>query len=199
MPCGPSRAGGSVFPCPGLVSLESASPSPLAFTIADSTNCLAAGRAAQARRWMHRLQGWFIAPRPVAHGRGQNNFCCVTTRRCNLRILRGLWQRWGTLTARTLILGVLGFGGLALASSRLPPRRLPTTEQTPAFGVLAVTLVPTSWLVLATTAFAQAHPRPWSSRTGTAAAFWTIMTAAHGSLLSQGIARGERAYVLLGR
>jgi hypothetical protein len=176
------RAGGSVLLRAGLAALESASEPPLAFTIQHSANRLATGRAAEARRLVNRLQGRFIAPRPVAQGGRENNFCCVTTRRCNLRILRGLWQRWGTLTARTLILGVLGFGGLALASSRLPPRRLPTTEQTPAFGVLAVTLVPTLRLVLAPAAFAQADPRPRSSRTGTAAAFWINMTAAHGSV-----------------
>ena len=42
-------------------------------------------------------------------------------------------------------------------------------------------------------------PRPRSSRTGTAAAVWLIMTTAHGSAISQGTARGERAIVLLGR
>ena len=49
-------------------------------------------------------------------------------------------------------------------------------------GVLAVTLVPTPWLVLAPAAFAQADPRPRSSRPGAAAVLWISMTAAHGSV-----------------
>ncbi len=96
-----------------------------------------------------------MAPRPVAQGSRQQNFCCVTTRRRNLGVLRCLRQRWGTLTARTLRLGVLDFGRIVLASSRLPPRRLPAADQPPAFGVLAVTLVPTTRLVLVPTALAQ--------------------------------------------
>ena len=146
-----------------------------------------------------RLQGRFIAAWPVARGRRQQNFCCVTTRRRNLGDLRCLRRRWDALPARTLLLGVLGFDRILLTPSRLPPRRLPASEQTQAFGILAVTLVPTPRLVLAATAFAQAEPRPRSSRTGTAAAVCLIMTTAHGSAISQGTARGERAIVLLGR
>jgi len=78
----------------------------------------------------------------------------VTTRRRNLRRLRRLWRRGGTLTARTFGLGVLGFGRIILPSFGLPPRRLPAPDQTQAFGVLAVMLVPTPRLVLASTAFA---------------------------------------------
>src|ERR1022692_3497839 len=81
------------------------------------------------------------------------------------------------------------------SSFGLPPRRLPAPHQTQAFGVLAVMLVPTPRLVLASTAFAQADSRPWSSAT----TVWLIMTTAHGSPFSQGTARGERANVLLGR
>ena len=131
---------------------------------------------------MNRLQGQFIAPRPVAHGSWQNNFCCVTTRRRNFGLLRCWWRREGALTARTLRRGVLGFGRSVVASSRLPPRRLPAADLPLAFGVLAVTLVPTPRLVLVPTAFAQADPRPRSSRAGTAAALWITMTAAHGSV-----------------
>ncbi len=137
---------------------------------------------AEARRLVHRLQGWFMAPRPVAQGSRQQNFCCVTTRCRNLGVLRCLRQRGGTLTARPLRRGVLDFGRIVLASSRLPPRRLPAADQPPAFGVLAVTLVPTPRLVLVPTALAQTDPRPRSSRTGTAAALWINMTAAHGSV-----------------
>ena len=139
-----------------------------------------------------------MAPRPVAHGSRQNNFCCVTTCRCNCGGLRCLRRTADALTAHTLCLSVLGFGGVVLAASGLPPRRLPATDQPPAFAVLAVTLVPTPRLVRAATAFAQADPRPRSSRTGTAAVLGITMTTAHGSAISQGTARGERTIVLLG-
>ena len=196
---GPPRAGGSVLLRAGLASLERASQPPLAFTIQHSANRLAAGRAAEARRLVNRLQGWFMAPRPVADGSRQQNFCCVTTPRRNFGVLRCLRRRWGALTARTLSLGVLGFGGIVLASSRLPPRRLPAADQPSAFGVLAVTLVPTPRLVLVPTAFAQADPRARSSCTGTARALWFNVAGAHGSIISQGTARGERTTVLPGR
>jgi hypothetical protein len=113
--------------------------------------------------------------------------CCVTTRRCNLVALGGLWRRWDALTARTFGLGMLGFDGIVLASPRLPPRRLPAPHQTQAFSILAVTLVPTPRLILAPTALAQTDPWPRS-----ASAVRTIMTLAHGSAFSQGTARGER-------
>jgi hypothetical protein len=140
-----------------------------------------------------------MAPWAVAQGRRQQNFCCVTTRRRNLGDLRCLRRRWDAATARTLLRGVLGFGRIVLTPLGLPPRRLPAPPHAQAFGVLAVTLVPTPRLVPAATAFAQAEPRPRPSRTGTAAAVWLIMTTAHGSAISQGTARGERAIVLLGR
>src|SRR5207244_1669297 len=145
------------------------------------------------------LQGRFMAPWPVAQGRWQQNFCCVTTRRRKIGDLRYLWRGWDASPARTLLLGVLGFGRIVLTPFGLPPRRQPAPDQAQAFNVLAVTLVPTPRLVVAATAFAQAEPRPRSSRTGTAAAVWLIMTTAHGSAISQGTARGERAIVLLGR
>jgi hypothetical protein len=179
---GPARAGGRVLACAGAAALERAAEPPLAFTIEHAADRLAAGRAAEARRVAHQLQAWFMAPRPVAHGSGKQNFCCVTTRRRNFGVLRCLRRRVAALTARTLSLGVLGFGRSVLASSRLPPRRLPAPDQPLAFRVLAITLVPTPRLVLVPTAFAQAHPRTRSARTGTAAALWSTMTAAHGSV-----------------
>jgi hypothetical protein len=127
------------------------------------------------------------------------NFCCVTTRRRNFWVIRGLRHRWGALTARTLRRGVLGFGCVVLAASGLPSRRLPATDQPPTFGVLTVTLVPTPWLVLVPTAFAQADSCPRSSRTGTAATFWTNMTATHGSSDPKGQPGENVAFVLLGR
>lgn len=131
--------------------------------------------------------------------------CRVTTRRCNRTLLRGLRRgdtlaaRTLCLSARTLCLGMPGFDCIVLTTSGLPPRRLPAPDQAEAFGILAVTLIPTSWLILTPTAFAQADPRPRSSRTGTLAAVWAIMTGAHGSAVSPGTVRGERAIVLLGR
>lgn len=136
-----------------------------------------------------------MAPWAVAQGRRQQNFCCVTTRRRNLGDLRCLRRRGDAATARTLLLGVLGFGRIVLTPLGLPPRRQPAPDQAQAFGVLAVTLVPTPRLVLASTAFAQADAQPRSSAT----AVWFIMTTAHGSVFSQGTARGERANVRLGR
>ena len=81
---------------------------------------------------------------------------------------------------------MLGFYGFILAPFGLPLGRLPAADLAQAFGVLAVTLVPTLRQVLLATAFAQADPGPRSSRTGTAAAIWTTMTATHGSDFSQG-------------
>jgi hypothetical protein len=143
-----------------------------------------------------------MAPWPVTQGRRQRrqqNFCCVTTRRRNHGGLRCLRRRWDASPARTLLVGVLGFGRIVLTPVGLPPRRQPASDQAQAFSVLAVTLVPTPRLVLAATAFAQTNPRPRSSRTGPAAAAWLIITTAHGSAISQGTTRGERVIVLLGR
>ena len=179
---GPPRAGGSVLLGAGLAALESASEPPLAFPIQHAANRLAAGRTAEARRLASRLPGWFMAPRPVAQGGRQQNFCCVTTRRRNFWVFRCLRRRWGALTARTLRLGVLGFGRLIQTPPGLPSRRLPAAHLPQAFGVLAVTLVPTPRLVLVPTAFAQADSWPRTSRTGTAAALWLTMRAAHGSV-----------------
>ena len=100
----------------------------------------------------------------------KKNFCCVTTRRRNLGVLRCLGRGFGSLAAHALSLRVLRFGCGIQAASGLPLRRLPAAELPQAFKVLAVTLVPTPWLVLAPTALAQAHPGPRSSRTGRAAA-----------------------------
>ncbi len=129
----------------------------------------------------------------------KKNFCCVTTRRRNFGCLRCLGRGFGALAAHALSLCVLSFGPSIQPASGLPLRRLPAADLTLAFRILAVTLVPTPRLIFTPAAFAQTDPRPRSSRTGTAAALWLKMTAAHGSVLSQGIARGERAIVLLGR
>ena len=196
---GAPRPGGSVLlgACPA--ASESAAPLPLAFTIQHPAQRLTAGGTAVACLVAARLQGRFVAARPVTQRMRPKNGCCVTTRRRNLLVLGRLRRRYGTLPARPLRLGVLGFDGLVQAPSSLPPRRLPAAELPAAFGVLAVTLVGTPGLVVLATAFAQAEPRPRSSRPGTAAALWSTMSVPHGSVLSQGTARGERTIVLRGR
>ena len=133
-----------------------------------------------------------MAPGPTAQRGRQNNFCCVTTRRRNLRGFRHLQRRWRTPTARTFRLGMLAFGRLFLTPSCLPSRRLPAPHPTQTFGILAVTLVPTPRLVGPFTTFAQATPRPRSSRPGLTAALWIIMTVAHGSVIPKGQS-GENA------
>ena len=142
--------------CACAAALESAAVPPLAFTIEHPANRLTAGGAAVACLVAARLRGRFMAPWPVAQRSRRKNFCCVTTRRRNFRRLRWLRRRCGTLTAHAFGLGVLGFGRLVLAPLGLPLRRLPAPHQPQAFGILAVMLVPTPRLVLASTAFAQA-------------------------------------------
>lgn len=161
-------------------AFESATPQPLAFAIEDPAHGLAAGGAAEARPVADRLQGGLMATRSDAAGRRQNNFCCVTTRRRRCRLLCGLRRRACTLTARTLRLGVLRFDRGIEASEGLPPRRLPEAEQSSAFGILAVTLVPAPRLISAAATFTQTEPRPRSSGSGTGRALWLTMTTAHG-------------------
>lgn len=194
-----SGTGGLILVEALATAFESATPAPLAFAIDDLAQGLAAGTAAEACRSADRLQGQRMTAGPGAARRGQNNFCCVTTR-CRRRQCRcGLRRRPGTLPARTLRFGMLRLGRRVLASPGLPLCCLPEAEQSPAFGILAVTLVPASRLVGAAAAFAQAEPGPRSSRFGTTTAFWLNMTTAHGSVFSQGTARGGRANALLGR
>jgi hypothetical protein len=95
-----------------------------------------------------------MTSRPIADGGRRKNFCCVTTRRRNFRISRGLRQRKGLPPARSLSLGVLGFDRVVLASLGLPFGGLPAPHETQALGVLAVMLVPTIWRVTAPTPLA---------------------------------------------
>ena len=133
-------------------AVVSAALPPFALAIAYAAQRLPTGGATVVRLAVADLGGRFIATRSVAAARRQKNSCCVTTRRCNFRILWCLRRRYGTLPACALGLGVLDFGGIVLTSSGLPPRRLPASDQAQAFGVLAVTLVGVPWLVLASTA-----------------------------------------------
>ena len=177
MPAATPRPGGLVLLLPCMTASESATELPLAFAIHDLANGLTARGATVACLAAARLRNRLMTPRPVAHRRWRKNFCCVTTRRPNLRRLRRLGRRRDALTAHAFGLGMLCLGGLVLAPLGLPLRRLPTPHQPQAFGILAVMLIPTPRLVLASTAFAQADARPRSSAT----AVRLIMTMAHGS------------------
>src|SRR5271166_4264535 len=136
-----------------------------------------------------------MAARSGADGSGRKNVCCVTTPGRNRKRIWRLWRRCGPLTACPFCLGMLGFDRLVLASVSLPPCRLPASQQAQALGVLAITLIRTTRQVLASTAFAQAE----SSARSSAMTVCLRMRKAHGSVFSQGTARGERANVLLGR
>jgi hypothetical protein len=72
-----------------------------------------------------------------------------------------LGRRFGPLAARAFGLGVACFGLSGLAMSGLPPRRLPAPDLALTIGVLAVALIPASWLVRSATPFAQADPWAW--------------------------------------
>ena len=73
-------------------------------------------------------------------------------------------------------------GGRIQATAGLSLGRLPAADLPLTIRLLAVTLVPTPWLVLPSAAFTQADPRSGlSSRSGTARALWFIVVGAHGS------------------
>lgn len=111
----------------------------------------------------------------------KKNFCYVTTRCRNLGVLRCLGRGLGALTAHALSLRVLRFGYGIQAASGLPLRRLPAADLPLAFRILAVTLVPTSRLVLPSAVLTQANPPPRAASTGTPTALWFIVAGAHGS------------------
>jgi hypothetical protein len=135
-------------------AFESATPPPFTFTIENPAQGLATAGATETCPVADRLQGRFMATRPGAAGRRQNNFCCVTTR-CRIHSgLCRLRRRPGSLPARTLRFGVLSFDCGIEPAPGLSLRCLPAAEQSSAFGILAVTLVPASRLVSAATALA---------------------------------------------
>jgi hypothetical protein len=121
----------------------------------------------------------------------KKSFCCVTTRRRNRWVRTGLRRALGTLAARFLCLGMAGFGVGILAMLGLPSRRLPAADLPPAFRILAVALVPTPRLILASTPFAQADPRPRSAPSGLTARLSLNLVCAHGRLDSQGKSSGR--------
>jgi hypothetical protein len=110
----------------------------------------------------------------------KKRFRCVTTRRRNLGVLNSLGRILRSPTALLLCLGVPSLGGSLFPVFGLAPRCLPAVDLPQAIGLLAVTLVPTSCLVLATAPLAQAGSDPWSPRSGRAAILSHTLACAHG-------------------
>ena len=130
---------------------------------------------------------------------GKKSSCCVTTRRRNFWILSDLGRGLGPLAALFLGLGVLGFGVGGLATLSLPLRRLPTVDLSPAFRILAVALVPTPGLILASAPFVQAGPRAGRRALALGRGFALTWWLPTGGSISQGKARGECVTILPGR
>jgi hypothetical protein len=112
--------------------------------------------------------------------KGEKNSCRVTTRRRNFWILSDLGRGLGPLAALFLCLGVLGFGVVGLATLSLPLRRLPTVDLSPAFRILAVALVPTPGLILASAPFVQAGSRAGAACSGLGTGLCLNVVVAHG-------------------
>ncbi|MGO9599278.1 MAG: hypothetical protein ACLP7Q_14920 [Isosphaeraceae bacterium] len=104
----------------------------------------------------------------------------MTTRGRKFRFLNILRHGLGLLTARFLCLGVLGFGGIGLPTFSLSPRCQPAVNLSQAFRVLAVALVPTSRVVLATALFIDAGSLARTARSGFGTAFFFNVVVAHG-------------------
>lgn len=115
-----------------------------------------------------------------SHKGGKKSFCCVTTRRCKLRILNGLGRGPDSLAARFLSLGVSGLCLSGLAMLSLPSRRLPLADLPQAFRLPAVALIPAPWLVPMAAPLAQADPWPRSPPPGCTATFSRTLASAHG-------------------
>jgi hypothetical protein len=101
-------------------------------------------------------------------------------RRRKFGLLNILGHGLGLLTARFLCLGMLGFGGVGLATFRLSPRRQPAVDLAQAFRVLTVALVPTSRVILATALFVDAGSLAWAARSGFGTVFFFNVVVAHG-------------------
>jgi hypothetical protein len=104
----------------------------------------------------------------------------VTTRRRNFWFWNGLERGLGLLAARSFCLGMLGFDLVGLATFGLPTRLQPAIDLPLAFRILAVTLVPTPRLVLATAPLAQAFPLARLASSGVSAVLSRTLTGAHG-------------------
>ena len=129
---------------------------------------------------------------------GKKNFCCVTTRRRNFWVLNDLGRGLGLLAARFLCLGVLGFDLGVLATFGLPPRRLPAVDLSQAFRVLAVALVPTPRLVLASAPFVQASPLARAALSGLGTVLSFNVVVAHGRFDLPRESPGRMCHILPG-
>ena len=110
----------------------------------------------------------------------KKRFCSVTTRKRNFWVFTDFGSGLGSLAALSLHLGVLGFAVGVLATFSLPLRRLPAADLTQAFGVLAIALVPTLRLVLASAPLVQAGPRARAALSGLGTVFSFNVVVAHG-------------------
>jgi hypothetical protein len=111
--------------------------------------------------------------------------------RGQIRVLSGLGQDLGTLTALLFGLGMEGLDADVLATPGLSTSSLPALNFPLAFRILAVALGPASRLVRMWTTFAQAAPRARLTCPGQTTVFSRTVEGAHGSGYSQGKARGE--------
>src|SRR5271156_1221729 len=75
--------------------------------------------------------------------------------------------------------------------ANLPVSQTPTADLPPVFRVMAVALVPASWLVLAPASFAKASPRTRLPRSRRTAVSVNTVEGAHGSCDSQGKSSGR--------
>ena len=187
--------------CPLVPAIRSAARKPLAFTIQDIANSLPAGGAAVACQVAGASSRGVRGSPAVCTTEGEKKFCCVTTRRRKFWALSDLGRGLGPLAALSLCLGVLGFGvGVGvLATFSLPLRRQPAADLSQAFRILAVSLVPTPRLILASAPFVQAGPRAGRRALALGRCFpltWWLPT---GGSISQGKARGECDSILSGR
>ena len=121
----------------------------------------------------------------------EKNFCRVTTRGSNLRILNGFGRDFGSLPALLLGLGKLHIDVSVLATFSLAASRLPATDLTQAFRVLAIALVPAPRLVFAFASFTQAGPTAWSAPPGRTAMLSRTLASAHGRCHSPGKSSGR--------
>jgi hypothetical protein len=127
---------------------------------------------------------------PIAKG-AKKNSCCATTRGRNCRFLDGLGHDFGLPPALLFGLGMLFLDVAVPTAFSLAASILPAADFRHAFRVLAVALVPASWLVLASASLAKASPRARSPCSGQTPVSVSTVEGAHGSGNSHGKARGE--------
>ena len=111
--------------------------------------------------------------------------------RRNFGVLNDLGRGLVALPALLFGLGMLCSDALIPTTFSLAASRLPAADLPQAFRVLAVALVPASWLVLAPASFAKASPRARSPRSGQTAVSVSTVEDAHGSCNSQGKSSGR--------